>query len=179
MIGWEQDKRWSDRFLHEIKGILGQHLIGEPPVQEDQERNTDLIVLKMDAVRIACRIRKYSYWLQYQNEFTIREGRPSGFKTELTKIIEGWGDYLFYGFADAGESSLFFWRLLDLKVFRIELFRKLAQSPVRSLPGVAKANGDKSSTFRAFSIPDFPKTITVASGGQQLDSVRPYATGQG
>ena len=76
---WRHDKRWSDRFLPEIKRILGEYLIGEPREAEDIERNTDLIVLKMEAVRIACRIRKYEYLLQYPGEFTIRAARPSGF----------------------------------------------------------------------------------------------------
>ena len=63
MANWENDKRWSDKFLPEIKMILGLHLIGEPPIEEDCERNTDLIVLKMEPVRIACRIRKYKYFI--------------------------------------------------------------------------------------------------------------------
>ena len=65
MSNWEQDKRWSDRFLPEIKRILGEHLIAEPPVEEDAERNTDLIVLRLDAVRIACRVRKFQYLALY------------------------------------------------------------------------------------------------------------------
>ena len=31
-MGWREDKRWSDRFLPEIKRILGEHLIAEPPM---------------------------------------------------------------------------------------------------------------------------------------------------
>lgn len=42
----------------EIKSVLGMRLIGEPPIEEDRERNTDLIVLKMEAVRVGCRIRE-------------------------------------------------------------------------------------------------------------------------
>ena len=100
MSEWQKDKRWSDRFLPEIKRILGEHLISEPPIEEDAERNTDLMVLRLDAVRIGCRVRKYEYLKQYGDEFTIRAGRPTGAKTELTKIIEGWGNYFFYGFSD-------------------------------------------------------------------------------
>ena len=44
MSNWKNDKRWSDRFLPEIKGIIGTHLITEPPYEEDAERNTDLMV---------------------------------------------------------------------------------------------------------------------------------------
>src|SRR4030042_5530071 len=106
--GWGRDKQWSDRFIPEIKGILGQYLIGEAK-EEDQERNTDLIVLKMEVVRVACRIRKYEYIIKYGDEFTIRSSRPSGAKTELTKILEGWGNYLFYGFSNEHENQLYKW----------------------------------------------------------------------
>jgi hypothetical protein len=70
-----EDKRWSDRFLPEIMGILGKHLISEPPVEEDAERNTDLMVLRLEAIRIGCRIRKHKYLDKYGDEFTIRAGR--------------------------------------------------------------------------------------------------------
>ena len=62
MNRWEEDKRWSDKFLIETKRILGENLIGEPPVEEDRDRNTDLITLKMEPVRIACRVRKYQFY---------------------------------------------------------------------------------------------------------------------
>ena len=117
MSNWKNDKRWSDRFLPEIKGIIGTHLITEPPYEEDAERNTDLMVLRLDAIRIGCRVRKFKFSEAYPNEFTIRTVRPSGAQTELGKIIEGWGDYFFYGFADAQESGLFSWALCDLKKF--------------------------------------------------------------
>ena len=69
---WQDDKRWSDRFLPEIKQILGLYLIDEPPIEEDMQRNTDLTVLRLNAVRVACRIRKYEYFLNYGDEITIR-----------------------------------------------------------------------------------------------------------
>lgn len=161
MIGWKSDKEKSDRYLPEIKSILGRHLIGEPPIEDDQERNTDLIVLKMDAVRIACRIRSHSYLERYPNEFTIRSARPSGVKTELTKIIEGWGDYFFYGFGDETESSLAKWSLCDLKVFRWWFNRRLVEKR-GVIPGIEKPNGDGSSNFRAFVLTDLPPNFVVA-----------------
>jgi hypothetical protein len=161
MRGWKEDKRWSDKFLPEIKQILGLYLIGEPPIEEDSERNTDLIVLKMEAVRIACRIRRYEYFSKYPNEITIREGRPSGTKTELTKIIEGWGDYFFYGFSDESEENLVLWRLCDLKAFRIWLMRYLCE--FKKLPGIPKNNIDNSSSFRAFDADIIPNFIIRAA----------------
>ena len=34
MTDWKTDKRWSDKFLPEIKSILGMRLIGEASVEE-------------------------------------------------------------------------------------------------------------------------------------------------
>ena len=52
MIEWEEDKRWYDIFIPEIKSILGQLLIGEASVEDDQLKNTDLIVLELKGYRI-------------------------------------------------------------------------------------------------------------------------------
>lgn len=159
---WVKDKRWSDRFLPEIKRILGEYLIAEPPVEEDAERNTDLMVLRLDAVRIGCRVRKYKYHQNYGGEFTIRAGRPSGIKTEMQKIIEGWGDYFFYGFSDPCENSLHAWTLADLKVFRYWYCSKLKMLDAGKLPGTGKTNPDGSSSFRAYRWIDFPAEFVIA-----------------
>jgi hypothetical protein len=147
MNGWRGDKRWSDRFLPEIKRVIGEYLIAEPPVEEDAERNTDLMVLRLDAIRIGCRVRKHSYLSRYGDQFTIRAGRPSGVKTELTKIIEGWGDYFFYGFSDAEERCLAKWILGDMRAFRLYLNRELAAG---RKPWIEQENRDASSNFRCF-----------------------------
>ena len=161
MQKWEQQKQWSDRFLPEIKRILGEQLISEPPIEEDAEHNTDLMVLRLDAIRIACRIRKYDYLKNYGNEFTIRAGLPSGVKTELTKIIEGWGDYFFYGFSDPDEVFLIQWILGDLKAFRVWFNRELIR--LKYMPGIKQNNHDNSSFFYAFPI-DIPNFIIAQKG---------------
>ena len=160
MNGWQGDKRWSDRFLPEIKAILGTYLIGEPPHEEDAERNTDLMVLGMEAVRIGCRVRRHKFLATYGNEFTIRAGRPSGCKTELTKIVEGWGDYFFYGFTDTEERSLAAWLLGDLRVFRLWFNRTILAT--KNCPGQSKDNNDNSSNFRAFVVSDLPTEFVIA-----------------
>jgi len=164
--GWKSDKRWSDRFLPQIKRELGAFLIVEPSVEEDQMRNTDLIVLKMDSVRTACRIRKFSFYdhPQYRNEFTIRSGRPSGNETELTKIIAGWGDFMFYGFSDAEETALIAYRIISLTAFRLWFTRSLVTNK-GIMPGSEKKNHDGSSSFIAFDIEALPQEcIAVESG---------------
>lgn len=161
MIKWEDDKKWSDRFLPEIKRILGENLIGEPPVEEDMERNTDLIVLKMEPLRIGCRIRRFKYFEKYKDEFTVRSGRPSGIKTELSKIIEGWGDFFFYGFSDEQEESLLSWNLCDLKVFRLWFNQQIVAA--QKVPGIPKNNTDNSSNFLVFKFDELPQSFIYNS----------------
>ena len=161
MLDWQTQKTWSDQFLTEIKGILGVHLIGEAKREEDAERNTDWMVLGMAAVRIGCRIRRYKYLAAYGNEFTIRAGVISGAKTELTKIIEGWGDYFFYGFANEDGKGLAHWTLADMKVFRRYHCRMLANSPVGMWPGIGKVNKDGQTSFAAFKWSEFPPEFIV------------------
>jgi len=160
MNGWKNDKRWSDRFIPEIKSVLAQHLISESPIEEDQEHNTDLIVLTLRPYRVACRIRRHEYYQNYKNEFTIRAGRPSGCKTELQKIIEGWGDYFFYGFSDQVEKNLLSYFLGDLKVFRIWFNRRICMNK-GNVPGKSKNNKDNSSYFMAFDKDDLPNDFLI------------------
>lgn len=169
MTGWKADKRWSDRFLPEIKQILGLYLIAEPPIEEDQERNTDLMVLKMDTIRVGCRVRKHEYFQKYPHDFTIRAGRPSGVKTELAKILEGWGQYLFYGFCDPDENRLQAWRLIDLNVFRLWFNRETGKLDRHAWPGTGRDNHDGSSVFRAFNIKSMPTEMVKAQSGNEGD----------
>ena len=103
----ERDFDWQRGLIPEVKRILANYLIAEAPPAEDMQRNTDLIVLRLDTVRVACRLRRHEYLARYGDQFTIRTSRPSGAQTELAKMLSGWGDYLFYGFAsaDAGELA--------------------------------------------------------------------------
>lgn len=157
---WRDDKRWSDKFMPEIKKILGLHLIGEAPIEEDRQRNTDLIVLTMKAVRIGVRVRRANYLNGYCDEFTIRAGRPSGMETELSKILRGWGDYFFYGFGN-DDGELLRWTLADLGEFRIQFHRKTVGLG-GEIPGIMKMNGDESSAFLCFKWSDFSAPLVVA-----------------
>jgi len=160
MIQWESDKRWADRFIPEIKRILAEMLIDEAPLEEDVKHNTDLIVLRNNNNRIACRVRRYSY-IQYSDEFTIRYSRQSGAKTEFGKLIEGWGDYLFYGISDKECKYLTCWFVGDLRVFRRWLMIQLYRGPENYMPGIEKRNPDQSSTFRVFQKKEMPPDFIV------------------
>ena len=161
MAAWEQDKAWSDKFLDEIKGILGRLLISASPAIEDKQHNTDLIVLKLESVRIACRVRKFKYFDSYSDELTIRSSRP-GADTELRKIIEGWGDYFFYGFADQEDSRLVKWIVVDLKKFRLWFCRQLCKLQGKT-PGSERTNSDGSSKFLVFKVEELKDAIIAQS----------------
>jgi len=157
-MGYKEDRIWSDGFTTVIKRNLGEAVIRVAPNEDDLERNTDFIVFDLYGKRIACRIRKNSDLKWYHNQFTIRTARPSGVRTELDKIMEGLGDYLFYGFSNYDETDLVQWILGDLNVFRNYIFQYMKNNH-GELPGILKRNDD-GTMFRAFyyrDIPDFIK----------------------
>ena len=165
--------------MPKIKPILGLYLIGEAPAEEDRLHNTDLIVVGMKPLRIGCRMRRHKYLTRnnYRNEFTLRNGTPTGAKTEITKIVEGWGDYIFYGFCNEQETDLEQWILGDLKVFRLWFNRELWRAAkkeiklVDGMPGIRKPNKD-GSFLRAFGLVEMPQGFIMAKS--ENHSVDPF-----
>lgn len=166
---FNERKKWSDRFLTEIKSILGTVLLNEPPVVEDVQHNTDLVVLQMSNVRIACRVRKHKYLDDYGDQFTIRKKSPNGGESELRKVIAGWGDLFFYGFCDQTETRIEKWIVGDLKVFRVWLVEQLCLKN-GVLPGDTRTNSDGTQLI-AFDCKKMPSSFVVASNSFQLTEV--------
>jgi hypothetical protein len=161
-VSWQDDKRWSDRFIPEIKSILGRYLISEAPAEEDRERNSDLMVFRFsNEVRVACRIRRHKYHQKFYNDFTIRCSRPTGQRTELGKLMTGWGSHFFYGFSNADETALCDWFLGDLTELRDWAYRELIQNAGR-MPGHRMSNHDGSSDFWVFDRSALPAAFFVA-----------------
>jgi hypothetical protein len=157
----QRDFDGQRRYIPAMKRIVGEYLVGEAPPEEDMQHNTDLIVLRLEAVRIACRVRDFEYLSRrnYANEFTLRSGRPSGIQTELQKVLAGWGDFILYGFKREDDSpELAAWVLGDLKVFRLWCFQWLVEHR-GVVPGNEVPNTDHSSKFRAFTIEELPPSF--------------------
>jgi hypothetical protein len=172
MSSWTGDYKWAAIFDRQIKMAIGPHVIGNASAEDDMEKATDL-VLVTNRVRIACRMRRWDMnaHARYGEQFTIRSARESGTKTELSKILAGWGDLFFYGWGDPRTRRLREWSLIDLSVFR----QHHADSAAKGKCIVAgdKDNGD-GTRFIAYWIPHLPEGGIVASGmGLQLhdDSV--------
>lgn len=155
-----KDYDWQRPLLPRVKQIVANYLITEAPVEEDRRRNTDLIVLTAEAKRIAVRLRRAEYAERYGGQFTIRSVRPSGAETELAKVISGWGDYIFYGFASPDDPfGLCRWMLGDLNIFRLWHSKQLAAG---KRTWQSQANGDGSSGFHAYRIADLPEDFLIA-----------------
>lgn len=162
MRSFENDKARVDRFEPEIKRILGEHLIATADFERDTKQATDLLVLHLNPISVACRVRFFDWIGQYGDEFTIRAERPNGTRTELRKIYEGWCDYGFYSFADPSDERVCRWTLYSLNIFR----DAIKAMPSDGLPFVQKhihSTHDGSAKFAAFRWDEFPDEMVVAS----------------
>ena len=158
---YEEDKRQSDLYVPEIKSILGRYLVGVATTEQDQHEATDLIVLKVRQLRVACRVRNEKYLAKYGKQFTIRSERLlSGNKTELEKIKEGWGDWFFYGFGD--KVRLLQWFIGDLRIFRQWLSTPFGK------PLAKKRNHDFTSDFQAFELEKMPAEFLIGASWWEL-----------
>ena len=83
---------------------------------------------EVDDKDIACRVRgkPRRYASRFPNQFTIRYQRDNGTRTELEKIIDGWGDWFFYGHEHG--PNIYPWYLIDLSSFRAALIRDKSES---------------------------------------------------
>ena len=110
---WE----WSNKFLFSISNILEKHFKGltfVAPPQLDLKNCTDYIVTSNE-LKIACRIRDIPYFYKY-GDFTIRNKRLSGTKTEWEKIKEGFGNFYFYGWGIP--PNVIYYQIIDLNILR-------------------------------------------------------------
>lgn len=113
------DFDWQMRFLPTIRNIVGPLLLEPAPPELDMSEATDMLVLRARDMRIACRIRRHGYAEKYGWQFTLRSRRDSGAITELEKIKNGWGDWLFYGHEFyPGKVSILRWFVIDLSAWR-------------------------------------------------------------
>lgn len=148
---YDINRQWSDRFLPQIKHIVGAHLLEAAPDPLDMLQATDLLMLDARDMRIAARVRRPGYASRYPHQITIRSGVPSGAETELSKIVNGKGDWLFYGHSNAAQTAVESWYLIDLNAFRAGLIRYGS----KRLHWGTKCNPD-GTRFTWFDIRSFP-----------------------
>lgn len=171
MASYVSQRAWSDRYISEIKRIIGPLLLVEAPEQKDRTEATDLIVFTARNLDIACRVRKSKYYADYPYEFTIRKAALNGGKTEWDKIREGFGDWMFYAFAaddDNPSAGFAAWYVINLDVLRAEMIEFavwLAGNRGGKRPFLAsdRQNGDNTA-FKAYELRTFMRRdILIAS----------------
>lgn len=154
-MGYEVDRRWSDAFIPAIKKIVGPLLLEESSFEVDTKQAADLVILNARDKTIAARVRRTGYADRYPYEFTIRAKRDTGAKTELEKIVDGFGDWMFYGHADKNGVDVSRWMVIDLSGLRAALIRQKA-------PYQKQSNGD-GTHFIAFDIRKLPESCLISS----------------
>lgn len=164
---YKLDRAWSDQFIPAIRQIVGPHLLVPSPLDVDCQQAADLIVLKARDMTIAARVRRFGYAERYPYEFTIRSKRDSGHKTELSKLMDGWGDWMFYGHASVSEGKLDRWWLIDLHAWRQRLLKQGYKKGWCDLV-ISKSNGD-GTHFVAFDLRRFSPSILIAGSHPLVD----------
>lgn len=154
-MSYSTDRRWSDAFIPAIKQIVGPLLLEESSFEVDTQQAADLVVMNARDKTIACRVRRPGFADRYGYEFTIRAKRDSGAKTELEKIIDGFGDWMFYGHADPDGMNVCRWMVVSLPALRAAIIRRQAVA-------IKQSNGD-GTHFVAFDVRAMPDSCLVAT----------------
>lgn len=165
-----RDRLKGDRLMEHVKQIVGRRMLVEAPNEADNKYCADLI--RREGVdHIAVRVREPGYAERYPDQFTMRANRTSGMETELSKITRGYGDWMFYGHADAQEERVAVWWLIDLGSFRTHYKRFLAGQCAQLITGETP-NKDGKTSFRHFKISSFPADppLLIASSKPRLVS---------
>jgi hypothetical protein len=149
----KEDFEWGRQFIPGIKRAICNHTLIEAPADADQNEAADLMILDDRQLRYGFRMRRHTNLKKYGNQFTIRTARPSGSKTELAKILEGFLNRYIYGFAVAEGVGIDQWCLLDVDVFR-------RHYPYLAKKALHQKNGD-GVTFDAWHLNDWPAEFLV------------------
>lgn len=161
MGGYEKDRSWSDLMIDEIRRIVGPQLLKPTPLEMDREQAADLYVFTAANMTIAARVRRPGFVERYPYEFTIRSCRESGAVTEMSKIIDRWGDWFFYGHADIANVITNWW-LIDLHSFRAALIRHRRHTQVRL--SFSKQSNHDGTHFFAYDLRSFPEQPPILIG---------------
>jgi hypothetical protein len=180
---YSKDRSWSDNYIPAICRTISPHFNSAPvrcaTENEDRQQASDLIVLATGNIAIGCRVREPELAIDHPNEFTIRNYRRKGAKTEGAKILEGWGDYLFYGIVREINLYTMFqlWYLVDLHVLRkcwrerrsdlVECTHRHENTDLCACVTGTRQNRDGDTGFRWFRVDRFPAAapILFAHGG--------------
>lgn len=157
-MSYEVNRAWSDRFIPRLKYLIGPQLLEVSSFDVDTQQAADLVVMRAKDQMIAARVRRHGYAERYPYEFTVRSALDSGAKTELSKMVDGFGDWMFYGHASADDQDIERWWLIDLHAWRAALIRNRGD-----LTMYQKSNHD-GTHFVSFDLRSFPPRPSILIG---------------
>jgi hypothetical protein len=159
---------WARRFDVSVKRALGEATYQQASMKDDMERGTDFVLYTTGKSRIAARVRESYYWRKGLGaDITIRRDRPSGSDTEIHRVMEGWVDLIFYGFAADEESTgeLTSWWLIDTIPLRSWYHKQIERYGRGVFNYSVHYNYDGSSSFYAWNVYGLPEKCIYASSG--------------
>lgn len=176
-MGWYEDKErdvakrrtWSESYNALVKSILGQVLFTEAPLEIDRYEASDIIYKVSGRGDVGVRIRKPECFEKYRFDVTFRAENGRAKKTEIDKIIDGRGTWMFYAIAAPDNRTFLSWVLLDLNAWRAARFRGEI-APVIENKSNFDGTGFDVYDLRSFRNSDPP--IIVAASDPELTSGR-------
>ena len=115
---FETNWNFSEKYIPQVRDILKENAmfivnIEVASPEDDMKHSTDLKV-KITAGDVAVRIRrgKYNY-----RDITIRAFK-NGYKTEIHKLREGFGDWYLYAWENKEQTEIVDWALIDINKAR-------------------------------------------------------------
>lgn len=127
------------------------------------ETTTDLKMLGTRDIRIAARVRRPGIAQGFSRQFTIRSAVPSGEPTELSKIVNGHGDWMFYGHSNAAQTGFDAWWLIDFRAFRAALIRHRMNGASILMGDQVNPDGTRFKWFDVSSFPSEPRLVVSQS----------------
>lgn len=127
-MSWKSDRDYGEQFMPLVTVIADavyeeyrkKYGFKKASYKLDVKQATDLFMMKgPNSLGVRIRRPRFLGW----NDFTIRYARDSGAETEYSKVMRGFMDWFFYGWANS-KQELARWLILDMDVFRAHVVER-------------------------------------------------------
>jgi len=157
MSNFDQQFSWQAQYIDEVIRLIAPHIItvSRPEVDKNENGDLELAFPRNGTVSVRLRTPRYA---RYAGDITFRSRSKNGGYTELSKLIDGYGDYFFYGHV-SDNGQLWFWHLLSLNSVRAAFTR---------YPRLLRRDENKNPDGTRFLVfkpeEDFPSAILAQEG---------------
>jgi hypothetical protein len=133
---FEQQFEWQAKFVDQVVGLVAPSIINVSSAHVDRNENGDFEISFPRNGTIGCRLRKPDQ-SRFVGDVTFRSHSRFGGKTEISKIIDGYGDFFFYGHVNE-QDVIWHWYLIDYTKLRALFVRRpglLRRDPICNRDG--------------------------------------------